>query len=139
MKKLIIGLLVVGFALAACSSTKEEQTGPLDGSWALSGASDDDTNDLLSGAGITLTLAGGEGSGFSGCNTYSLAYVAAGESGKFVVSDAISTTKKACVDENQMLAERTFLGLLSTTTTYALEGRNLTLSHPDGFITFVSQ
>ena len=67
---------------------------------------------------------GGRISGFSGCNTYSGTFTAAG--GSIDISDGVAVTMMAC-DERRMRAESAFLAALSSAGAYAVEGESLNL------------
>jgi heat shock protein HslJ len=79
--------------------------------------------------GITATFAAnGTVSGFSGCNTYSGAYVA---SARALRISKLASTKKACA-ESAMRTESAYLHALGTTRSYAVASGTLTLADRSG-------
>jgi putative lipoprotein len=79
----------------------------------------------IDGQAITLQLQDGKATGFSGCNTFNSNYTLTGQSLKF---DSFMSTRRACVDDNLMALERTFLKAIATVDGYKLNNGNLLLT-----------
>jgi len=90
-------------------------------------------NPLMAGSMITLILADGQAGGFGGCNAYSATYQVEGESISF---DEITSTLRACADEQMTEQEQQYFAALQTTSSYMLEGNQLRITYGDGVLVF---
>jgi heat shock protein HslJ len=107
-------IVAVAFGAGCTSQTPRE----LENSWQV----DTIVSESFSGSptmAVTMTLAGGEGNGFSGCNTYSFRYELAEES---ITISGLYGTRLACKDPGVMETERAFLDSISTATIWSIDG-----------------
>jgi heat shock protein HslJ len=82
---------------------------------------------------ITLILVGGQAGGFGGCNAYSATYQAEGESLSF---GEVTSTLRACADEQMTQQEQQYFEALQTASSYVLEGNQLRITYDGGLLTF---
>lgn len=105
--------------------------------WQLdSFVSNDAARSLFAGTQITATFADGRVTGSAGCNNYSGSYTL--NDGKISVGNDIVSTRKAC-QPDVMQQEQEFLQALAATTSYAIDGAQLTLSQPGGQLVFKAE
>ncbi len=92
---------------------------------------------LLPGSSITLQFQAGQIAGFAGCNSYTGSYTATpNPDGTYTVAlTGIVTSGMSCPPDI-MDQESKYLSLLSTVTTAIPEGSGLTLSAPDGSLSY---
>jgi len=107
----------------------------LDGSlWRLVFFSDGQTDEsALTNSLILVSFNNGEIGGYAGCNHFGGPFVTEGET---ITSVEAASTQRLCLDEAVMAQEAALLGGLSTATSYAIEGDNLTIHHSGGSIGF---
>lgn len=84
---------------------------------------------LIEGSTISLILAGGEGGGFGGCNTYGVAYQIEGQNISF---ESITSTKVACTKDGVTEQEQQYFQALESAGTYELQGNQLRITYDDG-------
>ncbi len=94
------------------------------------------TRSLLAGTSITATFENGRVAGSAGCNSYSGTYTT--QNNTLTVGSDIITTKKACAPD-VMQQEQDFLDALVATTSYEIDGEQLTLVYPTGKLVFTAQ
>jgi heat shock protein HslJ len=90
-------------------------------------------NSLTEGSMITLILVDGQAGGFGGCNAYSATYQVEGGSLSF---DEITSTLRACTDEQITEQEQQYFEALKTAGSYVLEGNQLRITYSDGVLVF---
>ena len=117
---LILGILL---ALTACGAGAD----PLDGTaWRLDSL---DGQPLIAGSAITASFAEDGISGTAGCNSYGGGYKV---SGSTITVDSVFSTLMACMDNDVMAQEQTFLALLGEAQTFSVTDTQLTLTTDSG-------
>lgn len=119
-----VNRLVQGLAKVNGGSVQSEQIGN-SSNWQGVRIFTQSTPEGIDGQGITLNMQNGKASGFSGCNTFNSSYTLKDQSLKF---DYFIATRRACVDDNLMALERTFLKAIATVDSYTLNNGKLLLS-----------
>jgi heat shock protein HslJ len=119
-----LNISALGSTTVNGGSAQEEQIGAIS-EWQGIRVFTQNTPEGIDGKAITLKLQHGKATGFSGCNTFNSNYTLKGESLKF---DSFMSTRRACVDDNLMALERTFLKLIATVDGYKLSNGNLLLT-----------
>ena len=84
---------------------------------------------LVEGSTITLLLAGGQGGGTGGCNTYGATYQVDGN--KITFSEIIRT-ERACEDERVTEQEQRYFQALETASEYQVESDQLRITYDNG-------
>lgn len=133
---IVIGMAAL-FSLAACAPAGSQSEGELTGKvWVL---------DSLNGAApvpdTTITAEfteDGQVGGSAGCNSYSGPYTVSGSSIKF--AESMATTLMAC-DEPVMEQEEAYFQALAATTSFAVNGEQLTFTDAGGkeLVTYKAQ
>lgn len=126
----IILLPLVVFTLAACGDDEGSDSTPLEGTaWTLVTA---DGVDAVADVPAPLTLADGQASGSSGCNTFNGSYTVDGDQLGF---GPLASTQMAC-EEALTAQEATVFAILGAAESYAIEGDELTISSPEGSLVY---
>jgi heat shock protein HslJ len=127
MKRLLLGLLVLMFALAACGNAAPGLTGV---TWKLVSYGPPDQLTAAAPNVETSLVFGEDGkvSGSMGCNQFGGSYETKGDQISF---GPLAATLMAC-PEPAMSQETAVLAILSGTVTYKLDGNSLTLTGQDG-------
>jgi heat shock protein HslJ len=126
-------LTVTGLLIAGCSNSVAEPN--WEGEWILRAMDKDSEASQLVSEGITLTIDGRDGSGFSGCNTYQFSFEMVGDD-RLEIRSGIRTTKKACADDSLMELETAFIAALSSSSSFTLETTELRLESTKGNLHF---
>ena len=113
--------------------------GPL---WRFAGFLDDSgiAHSAVAGTEITATFdEGGTLGGSSGCNSYSTTYEVSGE--RLSITGPMASTMMMCPEPAVMEQEAEYLAALAEVSTYAIEGKQLTLydAEDQAVLTFVVQ
>jgi heat shock protein HslJ len=136
VKKYLLSLLVICFALSACTAKNGGSSASLIGSWKLTahGSADSPTPAVAdSQAGLTFNQ-DGTVTGNSGCNGFGGNYKVEGDQ---IMFDQIVSTLMAC-DEPRMAQEDVVHKVLTDTATYKIEGNTLTIMNNDLVLVFTS-
>lgn len=97
--------------------------------------SGDMAQSTVAGTTVTLTFTGDSLSGNAGCNSYHASWSGSPEALSIA---PIGSTKMACADPAVTEQEASYVALLQTATSYAIEGNRLTLTGPEGALMFVT-
>jgi heat shock protein HslJ len=128
--------LTIGYAGGELRFTKLQPPAdqPLEGTaWQLTTvASGEVASSLIANTQITAEFTNGTLAGKSGCNSYSASYSLSGPG--ITVGEVVST-KIACASDI-MTQEQVYLAALGAATGFAIEGEQLTLTHPGGHLIF---
>jgi heat shock protein HslJ len=130
VNKYFLTLLILSFAISACSAQNtEEPSASLLGSWKLSSfGSAGASSPAVEGSDAELTFnEDGTVAGNSGCNGFGGSYTVEGDQVTF--SEVVSTLI-AC-EEPLMAQEAAVLKTLTDTANYKIEGNSLTLTSND--------
>ena len=84
---------------------------------------------LVEGSTITLLLDDGQAGGMGGCNSYGTTYEI--ENGTISFGE-VTSTLKACADEQVTEQEQRYFDALQTSGQYELEGNHLRIFYDDG-------
>ena len=136
MKKYLLTLLVICFAISACTAKKEGSSASLIGSWKLTAygpVSSPAPAVADTEAGITFNE-DGTITGNSGCNGFGGGHKVEGDR---ITFDEITSTLMAC-DAPRMEQENAVHQVLTDTATYKIEGNTLTLTNNDMVLVFTS-
>jgi heat shock protein HslJ len=132
----IIPLLLFGALLTACGSDDGGSSGStaqdpaaLEGdAWVLTQLLDASGKTQIVDIGVNAQFDGSTISGFAGCNSYNADYTATGDQISF---GPIAGTKKICPPDEQGVEDR-YLQLLAGATTYAVQGRSMSMNDAQG-------
>jgi heat shock protein HslJ len=126
----IILLPLVVLTLAACGDDEGSDSTPLEGTpWMLVTA---DGMDAVPDVPAPLTLADGQASGSTGCNSFSGSYTLEGDQLSF---GPLGATQMAC-EEPLMTQEAEVFAILGAAESYSIEGDELTISSPGGSLVY---
>ncbi len=148
---LLLILAAIGLLLAACgggtvdagsgsddsaSGEGDAADGQLDGRWTLRDATIDGVAlQPVDGLPITLEIAGDRIGGSAGCNSYGGTFTVDGTA---IGLEDVSITEMACMDNDAMSTEMTFMDGLWRTDTVEVVGDDITLSGEGVSLVFVA-
>jgi heat shock protein HslJ len=126
----IVLLPLVVLVLAACGDDEGSDATPLEGTtWTLTSV---DGTDAAADATGQLTLADGQASGSTGCNSLNGSYTLEGDALSF---GPMATTQMAC-EEPLMTQETAVLAILEAAESYTIDGDELTITSPEGSLVY---
>ncbi|MGI9606782.1 MAG: META domain-containing protein [Acidimicrobiales bacterium] len=148
--KLLIALLVLVLIAASCGSSDQTETGGSDddgdsatrpsiaGLWQLDAITIDGTTVSIPDTPrpLDLEIELGQVSGTGGCNRFG-GQIVSGDDGSLSLVD-IAITEMACVDQDMMSFETTYVSALIEATTWSVEPNALTFSSDSAELRFVA-
>jgi heat shock protein HslJ len=127
------GALAAALVLAACGGSGEpaaEGTPDPTGDWVLvEGRGQDGPLTLVEGSPVTLTVDAERWGGVAACNSYGGSVSLDGD--RLTFDDGIAVTEMACLDDDVMTLEATYLTAFRAAERVELSGSQLVLSGPD--------
>ena len=139
MRRLALGVVVLGLVVAACAEPGQPGTpptsDPTDRAWELeSGNLDGSAIPILASHPITLSFTEDAAGGTAACNGYGGSYSISGD--ELTISE-LSWTEMACVPEETMESERMYLEALSRVATFTMGDESLHLAGEEVDLGFV--